>query len=337
MLSKAISMQSLWAKGSISKVRLFVNVTQKPGLGGKLLKNRFSTSTQLPARGARVRSKATTSIPGKLTAISVGQASLAGASLLGIGGLCFYGLGFSSEVGAIDKAAVWPQYVRQRIRDTYLYFGGSLLATAGSALAIARNPTLMSIVSRNGIVSMVVTIGAMIGTSMLCRSIEYKPGFGPKQMAWLLHTAVIGAVIAPLTVLGGPLMIRAAWYTAGVVAGLSTVAVCAPSDKFLNMGGPLAAGLGVVFVSSIGSAFFPPTGALGLSLYSIAIYGGLILFGGFLLYDTQRIIKHAESMPHPAYTMRPFDPVNASMSIYMDAVNIFIRILMIMANGNRRK
>jgi hypothetical protein len=41
-------------------------------------------------------------------------------------------------------------------------------------------------------------------------------------------------------------------YTAGVVGGLSTVAACAPSDKFLNMGGPLAIGFGVVFASSIG-------------------------------------------------------------------------------------
>lgn len=63
----------------------------------------------------------------------------------------------------------------------------------------------------------------------------------------------MGAVIAPLTLLGGPLMVRAAWYTAGIVGGLSTVAMCAPSEKFLNMGGPLAVGFGVVFASSIGS------------------------------------------------------------------------------------
>ena len=30
------------------------------------------------------------------------------------------------------------------------------------------------------------------------------------------------------------------------------VAMTAPSEKFLNMGGPLAAGLGVVLMSSIG-------------------------------------------------------------------------------------
>lgn len=62
----------------------------------------------------------------------------------------------------------------------------------------------------------------------------------------------MGAVVAPLTLLGGPLMMRAAWYTAGIVGGLSTVAMCAPSEKFLNMGGPLAIGFGVVFVSSLG-------------------------------------------------------------------------------------
>lgn len=65
----------------------------------------------------------------------------------------------------------------------------------------------------------------------------------------------MGAVIAPLTLLGGPLMLRAAWYTAGIVGGLSTVAMCAPSEKFLNMGGPLAVGFGVVFASSLGEYY----------------------------------------------------------------------------------
>jgi hypothetical protein len=36
------------------------------------------------------------------------------------------------------------------------------------------------------------------------------------------------------------------------VGGLSAVAVCAPSERFLNIGGPLAIGLGVVFASSLG-------------------------------------------------------------------------------------
>ena len=35
----------------------------------------------------------------------MGRGLVAGASLLGLGSLCYYGLGLSSEVGAIDRAA----------------------------------------------------------------------------------------------------------------------------------------------------------------------------------------------------------------------------------------
>lgn len=76
------------------------------------------------------------------------------------------------------------------------------------------------------------------------------------RVLFFLWLGVMGAVVAPLTFLGGPLLIRAAWYTAGIVGGLSTVAMCAPSEKFLNMGGPLGIGLGFVLASSIGKTPF---------------------------------------------------------------------------------
>ena len=123
-----------------------------------------------------------------------------------------------------------------------------------------------------------------------------------------------------------------------MVGGLSTVALCAPSEKFLYMGGPLAMGFGVVFASSIGTMFLPPTSALGAGLMSVALYGGLILFGGFILYDTQKIIYKAERHPSYGYNIQKYDPINASMGIYTDTINIFIRIAQILAmQGGRRK
>lgn len=79
------------------------------------------------------------------------------------------------------------------------------------------------------------------------------------------------------------------------------------------MGGPLAMGLGVVFVSSLGSMLLPPTTAIGAGLYSISLYGGLLLFSGFLLYDTQRIIAQAEryTTTPGLYGVKPYDPINA--------------------------
>merc|ERR1719245_1726061 len=274
--------------------------------------------------------------PSSGSSINVGQGALAGAAALGIGALAFYGAGLSGEMGAVEKSVMWPQYVKDRIRDTYMYFGASVAATAGTAVAAFRTPAVMNLVSRGGMIAMGVSIAAMIGSGMVARSIPYSPGLGTKQAAWLAHCAVIGAVIAPICLLGGPILTRAAWYTAGMVSGLSTVAVCAPSDKFLYMGGPLAMGLGIVFCASIGSAFLPPTTAMGAGLYSVAMYGGLILFGAFLLYDTQKIIHRAERHP-VGYGAPPFDPVNASMSIYMDTINIFIRIAQLLAGGGGRE
>merc|ERR1712045_684038 len=90
------------------------------------------------------------------------------------------------------------------------------------------------------------------------------------------------------------------------------------------MGGPLAMGLGVVFMASIGSAFLPPTTALGAGMASISLYGGLVLFSGFMLYNTQKIIHRAEN--HSQYSMQKYDPINNSVGIYLDTINIFIRI-----------
>ncbi|XP_064458084.1 growth hormone-inducible transmembrane protein-like [Ornithodoros turicata] len=312
------------------------HTTRAPALVQKTLgmstraRPRFQTAT------ARRRTlKEIIMAPAGDTAFNVGKAALAGASAFGVGALCYYGLGMANEAGALERSMLWPEYVKQRVRSTYMYFGGSIAITAVSALAVSRNPAMLNLVMRNSWLAIGASFAAMIGTGMLVRSMPYTEGFGAKQAAWMLHSGVMGALVAPICLLGGPILVRAAWYTAGVVGGLSSVAACAPSEKFLNMGGPLAIGLGLVFASSIGTMFLPASTALGAGLYSMSMYGGLILFGGFLLYDTQRIIRMSEM--YPLYAVKPYDPVNASISIYLDTLNIFIRIAVLLAGGGSRR
>lgn len=300
---------------------------------GIIFRSFKSESNQTVRKSFRSRFQNAASAPGTVseTPIKIGQMALAGASVLGLGSLAFYGLGTSKD-GALERSAIWPQYVRERISSTYQYFGASLGITAASAYAVSQNPALMRLATSGGMMAMFASIALMIGSGMLVRSLPYQQGqFGPKNLAWIGHSALLGAFVAPVTLLGGPIVLKAAWYTAGIVAGLSVIAATAPSEKFLNMGGPLAIGFGAVFAASIGSAFLPPTTRLGLSLYSMSIYGGLILFSMFLLYDTQKIVKKAE------YNAQ-FDPINESVGIYMDTINIFIRMATILAGGgNRRK
>ncbi|XP_026727028.1 growth hormone-inducible transmembrane protein-like [Trichoplusia ni] len=273
--------------------------------------------------------------PAGPNAFSLGKGALAGASAVGLAALCFYGSGV--KPGICQEAHLWPKYVKDRIQATYGYIGASLALTAGSAYTVFRTPVLFNLVARNGWMSIIMTLGLMIGSGMVVRGMDYTPGFGAKQLAWIVHTGIMGAVIAPMCFLGGAALTRAAWYTAGVVGGLSTIAICAPSGEFLNMRAPLAMGLGAVFAASLASMFLPPTTALGAGLYSLSLYGGLIVFGGFLLYDTQAIVKRAEV--HPVHSYQPYDPINSAISVYLDILNIFMRIAMIVSGGggNKRK
>jgi len=93
------------------------------------------------------------------------------------------------------------------------------------------------------------------------------------------------ATLSPLFFLSPALLGRAALYTCGVVGSLSYVGATAKNDKYLYMGGPLLAGVTVVALSSLAPMALP-LGMRGLAISeAISLYGGLAVFGGFVLYE----------------------------------------------------
>ncbi|GMS96920.1 hypothetical protein PENTCL1PPCAC_19095, partial [Pristionchus entomophagus] len=118
-----------------------------------------------------------------------------------------------------------------------------------------------------------------------------------QHVAWIVHTGFLGAIHAPIFAMGGPLLIKAAVYTVGIVAGLSAIAVTAPSEKFLWMHAPLFMGLNAIIITSLRSMFVPVGTVLGAGLSSISLYCSLILFSLFILHDTQKVVKNAVEHP----------------------------------------
>ena len=107
------------------------------------------------------------------------------------------------------------------------------------------------------------------------------------------------------------------------MTALSATAYYAPSEQFLNWGGALSiASAGMLFVS-VASMFSPSRG-----LFNIWLWGGLGLTGAFTLYDTQAILYRAK-------TMAKYDPLGNSIGIYLNAINFFVRFLMIF-NGRKK-
>lgn len=132
------------------------------------------------------------------------------------------------------------------------------------------------------------------------------------------------------------LLARAGIYTVGVMGSLAFVGATAKQEKYLYLGGPLLAGVTLVALSGFAPLVLPATAARTLMWSErIWLYGGLAVFGGFTLYDVQKILHHAR-LAQQGYVKR--DVVNEAISLELDFINMFIRMVQILAmRGNNRK
>jgi len=264
-----------------------------------------------------------------LTAWKVGMISV---GVGGAGGLA-YSLKYAlapAENANIRNMSLWPQYVKDRLAGTFGYCMGGLGITAGGAMASLRSPTVMRLVGGNTMMSFVACIALMMGSGMACRSIAFdgKP-FGTKAALYYLHMGIVGAVIAPILAVGGPVCLRAAGATMAIMGGLAFTGMVAPSDAYVKMYGPINAGCFLMLGACLVSFVAPPMGAFRMGLESFIMLGGLALFTAKGFMDLQKASAAAQQPGQ-------YDPINHSLSITMDAVNIFIRLAMMMS-GSRRK
>ena len=151
-----------------------------------------------------------------------------------------------------------------------------------------------------------------------------------KHAFWTAFQVSQAAFLAPMYFFGPAVLGRAALYTVGVVGSLSYISATAKTDQYLYIGGPLLAGLCVVVLGSLAPMVLPVTAVRTLAVSEmVSLYGGLAVFGGFVLYDTQKVMQHGR--------MGRQDPAAESIGLELDAINIFVRMVSILAGNQRRK
>jgi FtsH-binding integral membrane protein len=120
-----------------------------------------------------------------------------------------------------------------------------------------------------------------------------------------------------------------------MMGSIAFVGATAKQEKYLYLGGPLLAGVTVVALSGFAPLVLPATAARTL-IWSerIWLYGGLAVFGGFTLYDVQKVLYHARLAERGVIKK---DVVNESISLELDFLNIFIRMVQILGMRQNRK
>ncbi|KAF4595435.1 bax Inhibitor family protein [Ophiocordyceps camponoti-floridani] len=228
-----------------------------------------------------------------------------------------------------------PHYEREYLNSTFLHTGLGIGIIGLTARQMVRTGFVYRLMVTNPWVVCIGGLALSFGTMIGTRSIS-PDNYIPKYACWVAFNATQAAFVAPLLAfVPMPLLARAGLYTVGVMGALSVVGATAKQEKYLYIGGPLLAGAAVVALSGLAPMVLPVTAVRTLAFTDkLWLYGGLAVFGGFTLYDVQKVLHHARLAQ--AGMMRR-DAVNESISLELDFLNIFIRLVQILMMNQGRK
>ncbi|KAI1937656.1 hypothetical protein LOZ66_003936 [Ophidiomyces ophidiicola] len=227
-----------------------------------------------------------------------------------------------------------PAYERSYLNDTFLHTGLGIGIIGIAARALHTSGWSYRLMSANpwavvGL-SLVASIGTMYGTFY-----TNPDNYVQKYALWAAFNATQAAVLCPLMFLQPALLARAGLYTVGMMGSIAFVGATAKQEKYLYLGGPLLAGVCIVAISGFAPLVLPATAARTLMWSErVWLYGGLAVFGGFTLYDIQKILYHAR-LAERGLVRR--DVVNESISLELDFLNIFIRMVQILGMRNNKR
>jgi modulator of FtsH protease len=204
--------------------------------------------------------------------------------------------------------------------------GGLLALYAGAPVAVGRGlavPPVVAFEMEHPFVMIAVFFAAFFGASAARRI----PGVN--LAALLGYTFITGLFIAPsifiamLNASAGqsldPSPVRDAFLLTGAAFGGLTGYCFVTRKDFSFLGAALSTGLWVVIGASLLAMFFHSS-ALSLAVASVSV----LLFAGYILFDTSRILRAGEG-----------DAIGAAISLFLDVVNLFLALLRILSSQRR--
>ncbi|MFI5264979.1 MAG: Bax inhibitor-1 family protein [Candidatus Kapaibacterium sp.] len=205
------------------------------------------------------------------------------------------------------------------VRKVYSYFALGIAAAIGGSL-LSMNTSLVYFSVAHPFIGMIAFIGmaifASVSSTNPTRAVPTLLGF----------TFVSGVIISPtlFAIAHGYVhgadsgVIYDALFLTSLVFGALTAYVFVTKKDFSYMGASLMIGLFMVIGISLVNIFVQST-TIDLALSSVIV----ILFSGFILYDTSRILRNAHEIP----------PTLAALNLYLDFLNLFMAILRLLSRS----
>ena len=237
---------------------------------------------------------------------------------------------------AIDRDTKLQEYCQKVYGKTSKYLGITALTGAGT---IGTGAALSAMCASPEILGpmFLMTIGGGFVTSLYSafKLGSIKPEYGRdkqtnkeamlnaeerEKYANLIHVGM-GITIAPSLLVFHQAIPYALAGTGVLVAGPIMASMYLPKGQLLKYGPAVYSSLLGLVGISIGGIFFPV-------LHDISVYGGLGLFTLYSAYDTHKMIDD--------YEKNNKDDIGHATNYSLNAINIFVRLLEIIANSQKK-
>lgn len=212
------------------------------------------------------------------------------------------------------------------LRKVYGILSIQLAVTTIISAFIMFSPAIQHFIIRNQwimILSMIGNVGVTF--PLIWKRQEYPTNFYLMGAFTLFNSVSLGMIVSAYDL---AIVSQAFFLTAMIVIGLTMYTLQSDKD-FQWMSGLLYSALMILSFGSFLHIFFRNS-----AMESALSMLGAFVFAGYIIYDTQMIMKH----------LCPEEYVIAVLNLYMDIINLFIKILKIVnsmqqkdGEGERRK
>lgn len=202
------------------------------------------------------------------------------------------------------------------IRKVYLLLLFQLSVTCLGVLLVFQNDSVRQFVQANYFVYILAIITAIVCIYALVCFIEFQRKVPQNYIVFMLFTLCETYIVSYLCSFFAPMSVLTAGILTMCVVGSLTLYAFITTKDFTNSGAFLFMLLVTLIVGSFVGSYlkFEPL-RIGLNIL------GVLLFGGYLIYDTQLLIGNK------SLSFSVDDYIAATVNIYIDIIQLFMEIL----------
>jgi FtsH-binding integral membrane protein len=217
--------------------------------------------------------------------------------------------------------------VARFFNSVYAWMAAGLGLTAAVAWWVSTQPELMQIFRGPVLIIMFIAQLALVWT--VSSSIN-RIGATAATVLFMIYAALNGVLLSVILLVYAHAVIASAFVVTAAMFGATSLWGFVTKRDLTGLGAFMFMGLVGLIIASIVSIFWHPT-----ILTVIINYVGVAVFVGLAAYDTQRLkIIALQTQDNPALAARL--SISGALSLYLDFLNLFLFVLRIMSNSDRR-